>query len=119
MSLSNLFKCTSEGDSSWFHLMVGTPNQLVSLKVRSQVTQRCPHRDCIGRQDRRIPSWAWSLLVGREMPCCTKVELFKEQTRDKVRRRFTLLVAARVGGTTGQAATGSGYGGGPGCCRCP
>src|SRR3954469_1167131 len=63
--------------------------------------------------------WAWYLFDGREVPCCTKVELFKEQTRDTVRRRFTLLVTARVGGTTGQAATGSGYGAGPSCCRCP
>src|ERR1041384_6398713 len=50
---------------------------------------------------------------------CTKVKLFQEHTRDLVRRQFPLLVTARVGGTTGQAATGSGYGGGPGCCRCP
>src|SRR3954466_12621005 len=42
MSLSNLFKCAIEGDSSWFHLMVGSPNQLVSLKVSSRATQRCP-----------------------------------------------------------------------------
>src|SRR4051812_41867449 len=28
-----------------------------------------------------------------------------EKTRDKVRRRFTLLVTARVGGTTGQSPT--------------
>src|ERR1043165_886459 len=71
-----------------------------------------------GRQDKRIPSWAWSLLVGREIPCCTKVGLFKEHTRDKVRRHFTLLVTARVGGTKEQATTGSGYGDGPGYCRC-
>ena len=43
----------------------------------------------------------------------------QEHTRDKVRRRFTLLVTTRVGGMTGQAAYGSGYRGGPGCCRCP
>src|SRR3954470_234652 len=32
MTLSNLFKCTIESDSAWLHLMVGTLNQLVSLK---------------------------------------------------------------------------------------
>src|ERR1041385_3552672 len=42
---------------------------------------------------------------GRKISCCTKVELYQEQTRDKVRRRFTLLVTTRVGGTTGQAPT--------------
>src|SRR3954469_14313730 len=46
---------------------------------------------------------AWYLFDGREILCCTKVKLFKEHTRDKVRRWFTLLVTARVGGTTGQA----------------
>src|ERR1041385_7567467 len=42
---------------------------------------------------------------GRRISCCTKVELYQEQMRDKVRRRFTLLVTARVGGMTGQAPT--------------
>ena len=45
------------------------------------------------------------LARGREIPCSTKVELYQENTRDKVRRRFTLLVTARVGGTIGQAPT--------------
>src|SRR3954463_1603125 len=42
VSLSNHLKCTIESDSSWLHLLVGTPNKLVSLKVRSRATQRCP-----------------------------------------------------------------------------
>src|SRR3954465_15568080 len=44
LSLSNHFKCTIEGDSSWFHLLGRNLNQLVSLQVRSRVTQRCPRR---------------------------------------------------------------------------
>ena len=43
------------------------------------------------------------MFDGREIPYCTKVELFKEHTRDKVRRRFTLSITARVGETIGQA----------------
>src|SRR3954464_12102687 len=54
------------------------------------------------RQDRRIPSWVWSLLVAVRCPVVRKSSS-SEQTRDKVRRRFTLSVTARVGGTTGQA----------------
>ena len=45
------------------------------------------------------------LARGREIPCSTKVELYQEHTREKVRRWFTLLVTARVGGATGQAPT--------------
>ena len=45
------------------------------------------------------------LARGREIPCSTKVELYQEHTRDKVRRQFTLSVTARVGGTIGQAPT--------------
>ena len=45
------------------------------------------------------------LARGHEIPYSTKVELYPEHTREKVRRRFTLLVTARVGGTTGQAPT--------------
>ena len=37
---------------------------------------------------------AWPLIVGRESYQTTKVELLQEHTRDKVRRRFTLLVTA-------------------------
>src|SRR3954464_8792678 len=59
------------------------------------------------RQDRCIPPVCGGpgTFRGRRISCCTKVELYPEQTRDKVRRRFTLLVTARVGGTTGQAPT--------------
>src|SRR3954469_12903956 len=122
MSLSNLFKCTIESDSSWLHLMVATPNQLVSLKLRSRATQRCP-RVVLRRDDREgttsVPVCLAPDRWPRELPNHEKVELYKEHTRDKVRRRFTLLVTARVRGTTGQAANSSGYGGGHGCCRCP
>ena len=45
------------------------------------------------------------LARGREIPCSTKVELYQEQMRDEVRRRFTLLVTALVGAMTGQAPT--------------
>src|SRR4051812_39845625 len=76
------------------------------LQVRSQVTQWCPRRVSY-RNDRTggFPRCAVGLVLvrGREIPCCTEVELFKEQPRDKVRSWFTLLVTARVGGTTGQA----------------
>ena len=44
------------------------------------------------------------LARGREMPVVRKSSS-SEQMRDKVRRRFTLSVTARVGGTTGQAPT--------------
>ena len=37
---------------------------------------------------------AWPLIVGRESYQTTKVELLRDHTRDKVRRRFTLLVTA-------------------------
>src|SRR4051812_1092192 len=79
--------------------------QLVSLKVRSQVTQRCPRRDCIGTAGQADTIMGLVLARGREIPCSTKVELYQEHTRDKARRWFTLLVTARVGGTTGQAPT--------------
>ena len=37
---------------------------------------------------------AWPLIVGRESYQTTKVKLLQEHMRDKVRRRFTLLVTA-------------------------
>ena len=46
---------------------------------------------------------AWPLIVGRESYQTMKDELLQEHTRDKVRRRFTLLVTACFDGTTGQA----------------
>src|SRR3954467_338585 len=69
----------------------------VVLKVRSQATQRCPRAvlrlERQGGYDRRY--WrAWPLLVSRESYQTTKVELYQENTRDKLRRRFTLLVTA-------------------------
>src|SRR3954468_17563161 len=68
MSLSNLFKCTIEGDSSWFHLMVGTPNQLVSLKVRVGRPNGAREWYCDGTTGRVRPVYrcAWPLIVGRE-----------------------------------------------------
>src|SRR3954468_8559806 len=119
MSLSNLFKCAIEGDSSWFHLMVGTPNQLVSLKVRSRVTQRCPRavyrRERQGGYDRRY--WrAWPLLVSRESYQNHESRALPRVTRDKVRRRFTLSVTAE---SWWDDRVGTDVTGGPDCCRCP
>ena len=68
------------------------------------MTQRCPRRDCIGTAGQADTTVGLVLARGREMPFSMKVKLFGE-TRDKVRRRFTLSVTARVGGMTGQAAT--------------
>src|ERR1041385_4740820 len=67
----------------------------MSLKVRSRATQRCPqevyHLERHGGYDRRY--WrAWPLLVSRESYQTTKVELYQEHTRDKLRSRVTLLV---------------------------
>ena len=45
----------------------------------------------------------WPLTVVCESYQTTKVELFQEHTRDKVRRRFTLLVTTCFDGTTRQA----------------
>ena len=87
-------------------------------KVSSRVTQRCP-REVLRRDDREGTigvRCAWPLIVVRESYQTTKFELFQDHTRDKVRRRFTLSVTACFDGTTGQAATGSGNGGGPCCC---
>ena len=41
---------------------------------------------------------AWHLIIGHESYQTTKVELLQEHARDKVRRRFTLLVTARFDG---------------------
>src|SRR3954465_3636949 len=75
MSLSNLFKCTIEGDSSWFHLMVGTPNQLVSLKVRVGRPNGAREWYCDGTTGRVRPVYrcAWPLIVGRESYQTTKI----------------------------------------------
>ena len=53
---------------------------------------------------------AWPLIVVRESYQTTKVELFQEHTRDKVRSRFTLSVTACFDGTTGQAPVSGGPG---------
>src|SRR3954465_12972899 len=71
----------------------------MSLKVRSRVTQRYP-RMVLYRNDRTSVFHRCAvglvLVRGREVLCCTKVELYQEHTRDKVRSRFTLLVTARA-----------------------
>src|SRR3954468_24178179 len=77
-------------------------NRLAFLKVRSRVTHRCPRRDCIGTAGQTDTTVGLSLLVAERYPVVRKSSS-SEQTRDKVRRRFTLSVTARVGGTTGQA----------------
>src|SRR3954464_8311107 len=77
-------------------------NRLASLKVRSRVTHRCPRRDCMGTAGQTDTTVGLSLLVAVRCPIVRKSSS-SEQTRDKVRRRFTLLVTARVGGMTGQA----------------
>src|ERR1041385_1683535 len=89
----------------------------VVLKVRSQATQRCPRavlrRERQGGYDRRY--WrAWPLLVSRESYQTTKVEIYQEHTRDKVRRRFTLLVTAE---TWWDDRASTDVTGGPDCCR--
>src|SRR3954471_1640851 len=119
MTLSNLFKCTIEGDSSWFHLMVGTPNQLVSLKVSSRATQRCPrvvlHRERQGGYHQRY--WrAWPLLVSCESYQTTKSRAL---SRAHVRqgKEAVHLVGNRsdlVGRQGRHRCTG-----GPDCCRGP
>src|SRR3954463_959510 len=98
MYLSNLFKCTIEGDSSWFHLMVGTPNQWLSLKLRVGRPNGAREWYCDGMTGRVRPVYrcAWPLIIVRESYQTTKVELLQEHTRDKVRRRFTLLVTAET-----------------------
>src|SRR3954467_13457505 len=105
MSLSDLFKCTIEGDSSWFHLMVGTPNQLVSLKVRVGRPNGARKRYCDGTIGRVRPVYrcAWPLIVGRESYQNYEKSSSTRAHARKVRRRFTLLVTARCDGTIGKA----------------
>ena len=69
------------------------------------MTQWCPRRDCIGTAGQADTTVGLVLARGWEIPYSTKVELYQEHMLDKVRRRFTLAVTARVGGTTGQAPT--------------
>src|SRR3954468_2302141 len=118
MSLSNLFKCTIEGDSSWFHLMVGTPNQLVSLKVRvgrPNGARAGYLSGTTGQVDSTGVRRAWNLFVAEGYSVVRKLSS-SEQTRDKVRRRFTLLVTARA---WWDDRAGIDVTGGPGCRRCP
>src|SRR3954469_25853341 len=56
-------------------------NTLVSLKVRSRVTQRCPRRDCIRTAGQTDTIVGLVLAHGREIPCSTKVELSGANTR--------------------------------------
>src|SRR3954464_2502492 len=56
-------------------------NRLAFLKVRSRVTHRCPHRDCIGTAGQTDTIVGLVLARRREIPCSTKVELFGAHTR--------------------------------------
>src|SRR4051812_40171196 len=72
------------------------PEQRLSLKVRSRVTQRCPRRVFLAeRRVRCIPPVCGGLVlfVAEGYPVVRKSSS-TEQTRDKVRRRFTLSVTA-------------------------
>src|SRR3954464_2709159 len=51
------------------------------LKVRSQVTPRCPRRDCIGTAGQTDTIVGLVVARGREMPGSTKVELFGANAR--------------------------------------
>src|SRR3954462_7976290 len=72
---------------------------MIVLKVRSQATQRCSRavlrRERQGGYDRRYWS-AWPLVVSRESYQTTKVELYQEHIRDKLRSQFNLLVTAET-----------------------
>src|SRR3954467_10691773 len=71
-------------------------NRLVSSKVRSRVTQRCPRRVFLAEQRVRcIPPVCGGpvLFVAEGYPVVRK-SISTEQTRDKVKRRFTLSVTA-------------------------
>src|SRR4051812_22272673 len=56
-------------------------NRLVSLKVRSRATQRCPRRDCIGMAGQTDTIVGLVLAHGREIPYSTKVKLFGANAR--------------------------------------
>src|SRR3954469_585951 len=118
MSLSNLFKCTIESDSSWLHLMVRTPNQLVSLKVRSRATQRCP-REVLRWDDREgttsVPVCLAPDRWPRELP--TPESRPPPGAHARQGKETVHLVGTRsdlVGRRGRHRCTG-----GPGCCRCP
>src|ERR1041385_6212861 len=80
----------------------------LSLKVRVGRPNGARERYCAGN-DREGTTDVTGVLG----PCsylarvtkARKVKLYQENTRDKVRTRFTLLVTARFDGTTGQAPT--------------
>ena len=90
-------------------------NRLVSWKVRSRVTQRCPRRDCIGTTGQADTTVGLLLACGHEMLCSTKVELFRangRQGKDTVH-----LVGNRT--SWWDDRVGTTVTSGPGCCRCP
>src|SRR3954468_6383495 len=90
-------------------------NRLAFLKVRSRVTHRCPHKDCIGTTGQTDTTVGLSLLVAVRCPVVRKSSS-SEQTRDKVRRRFTLSVTTV---TWWDDRAGTDVTGGPGCYRRP
>src|ERR1043165_6463068 len=79
----------------------------MSLKVRVGRPNGTRERYCdgtIGRVRPTLLAYLDSDRFPRELPKSRKLSS-SEQTREKVRRRLTLLVTARVGGMTGQATT--------------
>src|SRR3954463_15082769 len=115
---SNHLKCTIESDSSWLHLLVGTPNQLVSLRVRSRATQRCPRavyrRERQGGYDRHY--WrAWPLLVSRESYQTTKSRALPRAHTRQGKETVHLVGNRRdLVGRQGKHHCTCGLG----CCRC-
>src|SRR3954467_3511686 len=117
MTLSNLFKCTIESDSSWLHLMVGTPNQLVSLKGKKSGDPTVPARGLSSGTTGKVRPTLLACLaparISRELPNHESRAL-PRVTRDKVRRRFTLSATAL---TWWDDRAGTDVTGGPDCCR--
>ena len=89
----------------------------VVLKGKSRVTQRYP-REVLRRDDREgttdVLVYLDSACWPRELPKSRKSSS-SEQTRDKVRRRFTLSVTAE---SWWDDRAGTDVTGGPGRCRC-
>src|SRR3954462_945182 len=89
----------------------------MSLKV-SPVTHGTRERYCDGTTGRVRPTllaYLDSARWPRDLPKSRKSSS-SEQTRDKVRRQFTLSVTAE---SWWDDREGTDVTGGPGCCRCP
>ena len=91
-------------------------NRLASLKVRSQVTQRCPRKDCIGTTGQTDTIVGLVLARGCEMPCSTKVALFGANARQG--KEIVHLVGNNRT-SWWDDREGTDVTGGPGCCRRP